>query len=303
MTAGPRRALLAPMRRSLGPAMLAFLLALPVRAEVLLDMEGRFGRILVDEVGGLRTLSLGDPPTPQSAMKVGDPSHLEFEYTRLAMAGLLYVPEPRKVLVIGLGGGSMPRFLRWLYPQADIESVEIDPDVVQAARDFFGVKDDAHTKVHLADGRAFVEHAKGTWDLVFLDAYAPDYIPPMLATAEFFEAVRQHLAPGGALVSNVWGPPSPRFGSIRRTHVEVFATVVELAGQVDQNHLFVALPREAPCDKDVLVVRAALPFGAHAMPFDFADVVRRTLVGKVSRTTPGTVLRDASPRPALRAVP
>lgn len=269
---------------------------------LLLDEQGLFGRVRVEEHDGLRTLSLGDPPTPQSAGRPDDPSWLEYEYTRIAMAALLLGPEPARVLVVGLGGGSMPRFLRWLLPRATIDAVELDPAVARAAKSHFGLVEDRLLRVHVDDGRALLERSRARWDLILLDAYAPDYIPPALATLEFFRLARSHLTPAGVVVANVWGPPNPRFGDVRRTLVEAFGTVLELEGRVDANHLFFAPRAPRPFERATLEARASGRIGAHPLPFDLAELLRGTWRGPVPADAPGELLHDAPAQAPRRPV-
>jgi spermidine synthase len=287
---------------------LAVAAATPIAAQgetLLFDEEGRFGRVRVTEEGGLATLSIGDPPTPQSAGRREDPSWLEYEYARLAMTAALFVPAPRRALVVGLGGGSIQRFVRWMWPECVVDSVEIDAAVVRAARAHFGVDGDPRHRIHVDDGRAFVERAKDRrWDVVVLDAYAPDYIPPALGTLEFFRLVRERLAPGGVVVANVWGPPNPIFEPFRRTLRAAFSSVAEFAGRVDRNHMLVGVRSGEAPGKDELVARAARARGAHPWPFDLAALTREAFAGYLEPAgEEEPILRDERPRPGPVPVP
>ncbi len=248
---------------------------------------------------GVRVLATGRARILQSAMRPGDPSHLEFEYTRLVLVALLLVPRPRRIAVLGLGAGTLPRFFRWLLPEVEVDAVEIDSEMVRVARESFELVEDARCRVTIADARRFLETTDGRWDLVIADAFAGDVVPPQLSTIEFFRLVRHRLSPGGALVVNVWGPPNPRFGSTRRTVREAFETVLDLAGEADRNHVLVApeQPTELSCAQ--LVARAREPVGAHPLPFDLARAIERAYAGIVPKNAPGRILRDDPPRPKL----
>ncbi len=145
--------------------------------------------VVTEDEGGLRTLRFGDDPDAQSIVKVGDPDHVEFEYIQAMFVTLTMVKEPQRVLIVGLGGGSLPSLLRKHYPRMTIDVVDIDRDVVEVAKKFFGFHEDAAMQVHIGDGRHFIEKCKQPYDIIFLDAYGPENIPYDLATKEFLLAV------------------------------------------------------------------------------------------------------------------
>ena len=143
----------------------------------------------------------------QTCIKKSDPEFLVFPYTRMMMGALYLNPEPRSILIIGLGGGTLPATLRSLLPNAVIDAVEIDPAVVKAARTYFGFKDDAALKVHIEDGRVFVKRAikaGAKYDLIMLDAFEDDYIPEHLLTREFLLEVKTILSPQGVVAANTF---------------------------------------------------------------------------------------------------
>lgn len=143
----------------------------------------------------------------QSCIDLKLPTHLVFEYTQMMLASLFLAPEPQHVLVIGLGGGTLPLTLEKLLPKADIDTVEVDPAVVVVARQYFGFHNDARLHVIELDGRTYVRQAIRAgkhYDLVMLDAYDNQYIPEHLLTREFLLEVRQLLAPGGVVAANTF---------------------------------------------------------------------------------------------------
>ena len=112
-----------------------------------------------------------------------------------------------KMLVIGNAGGTVARAFGELYPGVEIDGVEIDPEVSEAARRYMGLEDNPRLNVITADGRPFLELTDETYDLIVVDAYHQPYIPFYLATREFFAAVRDHLRPGGVVALNVASVP------------------------------------------------------------------------------------------------
>jgi spermidine synthase len=180
---------------------------------------------VVDTLHGFRRLIFdgrldGSDPI-QSEMNLSKPHDLTLSYTRAMMAALPLANHQRRILLIGLGGASMQKFLHDLLPEAVLETVEIDPEVIRIARKFFGFETDDNQIVHVGGGRAFIENSNKQYDIIFLDAYGPKSIPYSLATKEFLEAVRDRLAEGGVVCSNLLSG-NPRFWDMVKTYTVVF---------------------------------------------------------------------------------
>jgi predicted membrane-bound spermidine synthase len=126
--------------------------------------------------------------------------------TFLLVPPLLERPVER-MLVIGNAGGTIARAFGELYPEVEIDGVEIDPEVSEAARRYMGLEDNPRLDVITADGRPYLELTDETYDVIVVDAYHQPYIPFYLATREFFAAAVEHLRPGGALALNVASVP------------------------------------------------------------------------------------------------
>jgi spermidine synthase len=143
----------------------------------------------------------------QTCIDLKQPNKLVFEYTRMILGALYLKPEPHSILIIGLGGGTLPRTLEQLLPGADIDVVEIDPAVVGVAEQYFGFKPDERIHLIVQDGRAYVRQSlRGTkrYDLIILDAYEHQYIPEHMLTREFLTEVRSLLQPGGIVAANTF---------------------------------------------------------------------------------------------------
>src|SRR6266853_4408788 len=142
-----------------GLSALAALSVLACAAEtVIYEKPSHYNTIVVTEdSNGLRTLLFERGGSRQSVVKPGDPDHLELPYARVALAGLALCEEPRRILIVGLGGATLPMFLRKHYPSAAIDVAEIDPGVVDVAKQFFGFREDELTHAHVGDGRQFIE--------------------------------------------------------------------------------------------------------------------------------------------------
>lgn len=140
----------------------------------------------------------------QSRMWRWAPDLLEVGYTRTMLAGLLLHPRPRRIGAIGLGGGSQVKFLYRHLPQARIEVAEIDPAVLALRRDFRIPQDNARLRIDQADGACWITGHQAAFDLLLVDAYDPDGIPPALATRRFHQDCHAALAEGGILASNLY---------------------------------------------------------------------------------------------------
>ncbi len=170
------------------------------------------GSVEVSDARGVRTLHLGGDAI-QSAIRLSRPGELELAYTRAMMAFLLFEPAPREILMVGLGGGSIARFVHERLPETRMTVVELSAQVVAAARAFFGLPaDDARLSVVVGDGARHVPAVRAGCDVLLLDAFEDGRSVRSLATRDFYDACHAALAPGGALVVNFIAD-EPRLGA------------------------------------------------------------------------------------------
>jgi spermidine synthase len=159
----------------------------------------------VSERFGVRTLHIGSD-TVQSAMRLAKPNDLELSYTRSMMAFMLFMPPPRDVLMIGLGGGSLAKYIYHHVPEARVRAVEVSPEVVAIARHYFHVpEDEPRFQVVIADGAEYVLREDVAADVVIVDGYDADAHAEELASRDFYAACRSRLRDRGMLVVNLWG--------------------------------------------------------------------------------------------------
>jgi spermidine synthase len=162
------------------------------------------GRVDVSEKDGVRTLHLGGD-TVQSAMWVSAPFDLKLAYTRAMLACLLFHKQARDFLMVGLGGGSVPKWVYRQLPDARITVVELNPEVVSVARGFFFVpQDDERFQVVVGDGVDYVAAHPTSCDVLMIDGYDETSHVESLATPEFYASCRAALRPGGIMVVNLW---------------------------------------------------------------------------------------------------
>lgn len=139
----------------------------------------------------------------QSRMQLDDPDALDLEYTRTMMGFLLFVPEPRQIGMVGLGGGSLAKFCHRHLAQASVRVVEINPHVIALRDNFFVPPDDQRLSVQHGDGARFVRHADAAFDVLMIDGFDWSGMPDDIATQRFYDDCHTALRPGGMLVVNL----------------------------------------------------------------------------------------------------
>jgi spermidine synthase len=188
---------------------------LPARAagfgKLILQKDSLYHRIFVYQDGPVMTLQFGRMRTDvvQSQVDVGNLRRNMHEYTQLSFCGLLYKADPKRMLVVGLGGGVIPREMHHYFPDMQIDVAEIDPDIPPIAEKYFAFQTDDRLKVSVDDGRMFIRKALRQkpvqkYDYIVLDAFTSDYIPFHLMTKEFLDEVKGVLADDGVVVANIF---------------------------------------------------------------------------------------------------
>jgi spermidine synthase len=184
----------------------------PANAEIKLLHRERslYRNIFVTQDGDERCMTFRYPPRGagrQSCKLLNEPRKLIFQYTGMQLSALFLNPKPKRILIIGEGGGTIPSALQELCPGAEIDVVELDGAVDSVARSFFAFKAGPKTRVTISDGRIFVKRMAGrkpNYDLVMLDAFEADYIPEHMLTREFLQEVKADMAPNGVIVANTF---------------------------------------------------------------------------------------------------
>jgi len=178
-------------------------------ADTIHEERSLYRDIVVEQNGDRRCLIFnvyrGD--RNQTCVDINDRDRLVFNYTRMSFAGLLLNSNPQRILVAGLGGGSIPLTLNDLFPEAQIDVVEVDQAVVNVAKEFFFFEENDNLKVTVADARVFVKRAGISgrkYDYIVLDAFGGDYIPEHLLTREFLQEVKAIMSADGVLVANTF---------------------------------------------------------------------------------------------------
>lgn len=240
------------MMKSLARLPLLLLLAaaaMPAVAQKLIHSEKSLYRdVLVYEERGERCMCFTRQCRigRQSCLNLQNPKQFALNYTRMMMGGTLFMgPPPKHILIIGLGGGTLPMALAEILPEAQIDVVEIDPAVTRMAKRYFGFRDGPKMKVIEADGRVYVKRAIRAgqrYDAILLDAFDHEYIPEHLLTREFLAEVKSLLTPEGVLVGNTFSS-SQLYDHESTTYAAVFGTFFNLKRE---NRVIVARPAGLP---------------------------------------------------------
>lgn len=198
---------------------------------------------------------------------LNNPDIMVDDFTKLLLAGLYLNPYPQKILVIGLGIGTLPNAFTKLYSDVSVDTVEIDQSVFNMAKEYFNFEETDRSHVFIEDGRMYVKRAikeGAQYDLVILDAFNGDYIPEHLLTKEFLEEVKKILTPAGVMATNTFSA-SGLYPNESATYEAVFGKFYNLK-QNDGNRIIVAqkngtLPLETVLANAVTVEEGLNHFG------------------------------------------
>ena len=163
-----------------------------------------FGPIEIVDEATSRTMHFGSRAR-QTTMLLRDSVGLALSYTRCMLSALLFTSAPRSVLMLGLGGGALARFLRYHWPECRITVVEKRPLVVEFAREYFALPSDEHFAVHVEAAENFLaDRRAGEYDWIMVDIHDRDGMAPALGQPEFFARCKKRLSGRGVLVANLW---------------------------------------------------------------------------------------------------
>jgi predicted membrane-bound spermidine synthase len=184
-----------------------------VRAQMLKHSDGRvahleteYNSLFIDKHGsllGLSSMYKGRPNYIESIVDLKDPDAMPVPYDRTMPVALAYLQTAKRILMIGLGAGSISTYLGRAMPDAQIDVVELDPGVIAAGKQYFGLQETDRVRFIASDGRVYLNRHNDLYDLILLDAFRELGIPFQMLTREFYALVKEHLAPGGAMASNV----------------------------------------------------------------------------------------------------
>ena len=199
----------------------------------------------------------------QSRMLVHDPLGPGAAYTDAAHIARLMRPATRRILLIGLGGGTIAKQFVHYYPDTIVDVVDIDPMVVDVAKRYFGVQPSDRLRIHVMDGRIFLKRSTATWDLIIVDAYTSnrygDTLPPHVATQEFFTEASQHLGDGGILHFHCAFTAGRLLPALQKTMASVFRWVYVTDGEILASNAALITTKETALERARSSPAARLP--------------------------------------------
>jgi spermidine synthase len=252
-----------------------------VRAEILKRKDGRLAHV-ESEYNDIyvtkrrnqltMTFQLKGWDYTESIANLEDPDDLPLPYSQvMTSASLLYPAEPKRILMIGLGGGSISTYYGRAMPEAHIDTVELDQRVIDVAKEFFALRETPRVRYIANDGRVFLNRTKDRYDLILLDAYRGGYVPFHLLTREFYTLVKSRLTPGGAVASNIHDG-TKLYHSTVKTLGEVFPTLDLYPSGVGE---VIAVGTADPnFDRELMATRAAALQERHKFRFPLTDVLK-----------------------------
>ncbi|MGB1740071.1 MAG: spermidine synthase [Pseudomonadales bacterium] len=224
--------------------------AVPSFSDVIHREKSLYRNIEVQETGRDRCLVFAQRSDDrrQSCVNLKNPDRVVFSYVRMTFAGLLLNERPGSILIVGLGGGTLPSALGALYPEASIDVIEIDPAVVRVAESFFDFQVSDRVKVWVQDARVFIKRAgrRGDqYDLIILDAFTGEYIPEHLMTREFLQETQSLLSNTGVLVANTFSS-SELYDYESVTYRDVFGKFFNFKLPASGNRVVIASSKPLP---------------------------------------------------------
>ncbi len=204
--------------------------------------QTQFGDIWVTERDQFRLLSFDFPPlNVQSRILIDNPDILTIGYTQFITTSILFYNDARNILIIGLGGGAIPRALSYLLPDATIDIVELNPKIVDISHRFFHFNPSLHNKIHVEDGIKFVnDSANGIYDIIILDAFNEDYIPSDILSSKFMKQISRIATNDGLVLFNGF-TASPIFKLETNLFEQNFKTVYSFI--IDNNRIIISTNR------------------------------------------------------------
>jgi predicted membrane-bound spermidine synthase len=225
----------------------------------------------------------------ESVTNLLDPDDLPLRYAQVMTVAVIYPTEPRKILMIGLGGGSISTYIGRFMPDVAIDTIEIDRRVIETAKKYFGLRESARMRYLDGDGRVFLNRSKDFYDLIIVDAYHGGYVPFHLLTREFYTLVKSRLAPGGAAAFNVHDG-TKLYASTVKTLAEVFPTIDIYPSGMGE--VAVVVTPDAEFDKEALGSRAAALQERNNLRFPLPQLLSRRMGKPIAEAVGGVLITD-----------
>jgi spermidine synthase len=271
------------------------------RASMLARADGRiahieteYNDIFITKRGAQLTMSfqLKGWDYTESVVNLADPDELPIRYTQVMTLATIYPAELKSILMLGLGGGSVSTYLGRHLPEAAITTVELDPGVISAAKNYFGILETPRMRYRDGDARVFLKRHVETYDLILVDAYRGGYVPFHLLTKEFYTLAKQRLAPGGAVAFNVHDG-TKLYASTVKTLTDVFPGL-DLYSTGMGEVAAVATATQAPT-RETLTARAAALQERHGFRYPLPPMLKRLVKAPPEAAKADLITDDFAP--------
>jgi len=174
--------------------------------KLLYQKKTAYNNVRVVEKDSIRTIKFGselfDMSCDQSATDLYNPNRHVFDYSLLFMYNLCFNPFPNNVLIVGLGGGTIAKEIKHYFPAVSIDIIEIDPEILEIAKQYFFFREDFTAKVIIGDAFDVIDKYKNKYDFIMIDAFTNDYVPPKIASKAFLRKVKLALKTNGVASFN-----------------------------------------------------------------------------------------------------
>lgn len=280
--------------------------ALAQERKTLFEKESQYHYIVVEEDSqGIRSMRFRRKGRDYDESQVDsrNPYVPMLTYTRLFFSAFLLCPEAKRVLMVGLGGGSVPTLIRKYFPEVSVVTVELDPAVVKAAQGHFFFKPDERNEVVVRDGRVQVRvflKKNEKFDIVMLDAFRGGYIPYHLTTKEYMEQCRDLLTDGGVVAANM-RPDFKIYDYHKRTLAAVFPSLFTFGKE--GNKICVGMPSKRWIGAGELRLVAMKLQSGRALPFRLMELVDAYDTSTDYETAGEIFTDDYAPANVLRGIP
>jgi predicted membrane-bound spermidine synthase len=254
-------------------------------------IESEYNDIFINKRRGELTMSfqLKGWDYTESVTNLHDPDDLPLRYAQVMTIATIYPAEVKKILMIGLGGGSISTYLGRFMPAVTIDTLEIDRRVIETAKKYFGLRESARVRYLDGDGRVFLNRNKDLYDLIILDAYHGGYVPFHLLTKEFYTLVKSRLTPGGGAAFNVHDG-TKLYASTVKTLGEVFPILDIYPSGLGE--AIVVVSPDGGFDKDALASRAAAMQERYNFRFPLPQLFARRMKNPMAEAAAGVLITD-----------
>ncbi len=226
----------------------------------------------IKDSGDFRSLYFASS-TLQGRMSLSSPQKLVLAYTQYMLLALLIHPEPKNILIIGVGSGSFVRLFQHHFPLCRIDAVDYSQHIINAARGYFHLPENDKISAHCEDGCQFLKNHEGSpYDLILVDAFNDSGMAPTVYSNQFFGLCANHLTENGVVSCNTWSGDNSLLQEVKTLLATHFFGQLFLPVPDRGNIITLSIPGKIPwsniCLKDKELKKQSERFG-----FNFREIV------------------------------